>query len=70
MKQGDIHRVEVTNEDGSVDVYETDGINPPTKNGVPIKDYWNWSMDKIPEFKPSLPKTIRWSEPINPKAND
>lgn len=64
MKQGDIHRVEIKNEDGSVDVYETDGVNPPTKNGVPLTEYWDFNLDKHTGLPPKLPTIIRWSEPI------
>lgn len=55
-----IHQVKITNADGTVDVYETDGINKPTKNGVPFEPL-------PPQRKvllPKLPTTIRWSKPI------
>ena len=55
------YRAEITNEDGSVDVYETDGINKPTKNGVPFEPL----PPQQNNVSRKLPTTIKWSEPIN-----
>lgn len=59
------YRAEITNEDGSVDVYETDGINKPTKNGVPFEPL----PPQVSNFDRKLPTIIRWSNPIKPLTN-
>lgn len=53
----------ITNEDGSIDVYETDGINPPTKNGKPIVNYM--PPKKVQPY-PRANKIV-WSKPIKNK---
>lgn len=55
-----VYTVKVTNSDGSVDVYKTDGVNRPTKNGIPFNPLPNHK-----EINPMpLQSKITWSNPI------
>lgn len=54
------YRAKIKKPDGTVDVYETDGVNRPTKNGVPFEPL----PPQPNNSSRKLPTTIRWSKPI------
>jgi len=53
------HRLYITNSEGKVDIYEADGVNNPTKNGVPFE-----AIPNPNNFDRKLPSKVMWSSPI------